>query len=217
MVFHPHPCRCQEWIPRACWTRVLALQALPRLRDLASGLVRQEAGWRAWFQTPAPESTPPPELGGGELSPLHCVLLCWALREERSSLAAERCVEAVLGPRFLDAAPPAPADVLLESTPASPIICLLSSGDGALVCEWPGRPAHRRAHARLPLTACTMRSPRFPPAHAGCRGARACREQRPRPGLLPIPLFPPFHAPLHSSTLPPTHSLPHLFPLTTQY
>ena len=54
----------QEWIPDAVWLNVVALASVDALRDLPDAVMREEGGWRAWYDQEAPERAPMPEYEG---------------------------------------------------------------------------------------------------------------------------------------------------------
>ncbi|KAL6769277.1 DHC15 [Auxenochlorella protothecoides x Auxenochlorella symbiontica] len=121
------PPRPREWLSKPVWHRLQSLQGLRGLSDILAVLARGDAAWHAWAGAEMPESLPLPELDA-RVSPLQRVLVVWALREDRAMMAAARCVRATLGERYTEPPPAGLEEVLKESGPSTPIICLLSPG-----------------------------------------------------------------------------------------
>lgn len=120
----------QEWLSKPVWHRLQSLQGLRGLSDILAVLARGDAAWHAWAGAEMPESLPLPELDA-RVSPLQRVLVVWALREDRAMMAAARCVRATLGERYTEPPPAGLEEVLKESGPSTPIICLLSPGNAS--------------------------------------------------------------------------------------
>ena len=105
------------------WQQLCGMQRLRGLQGLGALLAKHSAAWQAWQAAEAPETLPLPGLE--ELAtPLQRVLLVRALRPERTLLAVERCVGAVLGPQFLLPVVPELGEVVSESKPRTPILYL---------------------------------------------------------------------------------------------
>ena len=147
--------RPRDWLPEEAWREACSLAAasssssaaaaaassaaavssassssstLSLLRDLPESLTRVEAAWRAWYDSPTPESSavsPLPDCFDAKISPFQRLALVKALREDRTLPALARFVGEILGREFSE---PTPSSI--EAALDEAALSLKSGGGG---------------------------------------------------------------------------------------
>eukprot|EP00898_Chlorokybus_atmophyticus_P005691 jgi/Chlat1/6122/Chrsp409S05665 len=126
----------KEWIPDAVWTGVLGLSAhINAFHDLPESVARSDGLWRQWYDQEAPETAKVPDLesnlgGGGNTknAKWERLLLVRTMREDRTLITATDFISDALGARYVESIPLNMEATWAESSPKTPLICLLSAG-----------------------------------------------------------------------------------------
>lgn len=120
----------KEWLSNAQWRNAVHLQrTLPAIfGDLAACLQTNDAKWKAWLNSDAPEKSPSPFAAKRKLDDMSQMCMTRAFRPDRAGKMVSIFVENVLGEHFLSSRS---ADLhVVASTTAwnCPIICVISPG-----------------------------------------------------------------------------------------
>lgn len=89
------------WLSDAAWLNAIALsEECPFFNSLPDSLTRGEAAWRRWYEDNEPEKLPAVDLegrlvDGAETGAFYRLLLCRALREDRTIVAATEFIRTV--------------------------------------------------------------------------------------------------------------------------
>jgi dynein heavy chain, axonemal len=120
----------KEWLPDGAWRAACAAAARGgALRELPDALARADGAWRAWYDAPAPERLPLPDLEAkAPVPPFAKAAAVAALRRDRALPALAAFVAAELGPAYADAVPSTVEGALADASPERPVLCLLSRG-----------------------------------------------------------------------------------------
>ncbi|CUG94317.1 dynein heavy chain, putative [Bodo saltans] len=117
------------WIKDKCWANVLAIadSAPKSFKQLPELIGRNEAQWRQFIDSEAPETGIVPDLNE-KLDHFDRLLLVRSVREDRTMLAATTYVSAALGKEFGEPQQLDLQDCIDETDGTTPIIFLLSQG-----------------------------------------------------------------------------------------
>jgi dynein heavy chain len=107
---------------------VSALDALPAFKGLATGFEAAPAAWEAWFRSAEPEAAELPREWESRCGELQRMLLVRSLRPDRVLFAATTFVANALGRRFVEPPVLDLAETFADSSPATPLIFVLSPG-----------------------------------------------------------------------------------------
>jgi len=122
-----------DWLTMSAWLNVCQLsQTLDFFGDLKSALESNESEWKKWYEAEAPESLVVPKIDDRLTShpsgPFMRLLLIRSFRDDRTRLAANQFIAAVLGERFVDPVPTRLDDIWRVSNSRTPVILLLTPG-----------------------------------------------------------------------------------------
>eukprot|EP00741_Cyanophora_paradoxa_P022583 tig00000248_g21808.t1 len=113
------------WLPAPAWSALARLARLPGLAAFPARFAKETAGWRTVFEGAEPHAAAFP---GAPLPPFHRLLVLRCLRPDSVVPAARAFVAETLGERFARPPPATLQEALDLSTPASPLLFVLSSG-----------------------------------------------------------------------------------------
>ena len=119
-----------SWLPDASWRLVMRLATLaPVLGGLPSAVASLAYAWRAWAEGEAPERAPlPGTFADAPLSSFQRLLVLRCFRPDRVYAAAKQFVASELGDAYVQPPVLDYARVHSQSSPATPIVCILSPG-----------------------------------------------------------------------------------------
>ncbi|KAG8199526.1 hypothetical protein JTE90_009368 [Oedothorax gibbosus] len=120
----PKTCR---WITDMTWLNLVALTKLDYFREILVKVKRSEKLWKAWFEKDAPEEEAIPD-GYGNLNSFRKLLLVRSWCQDRTLAQARKYVADSMGQVYADPVILNMDAMWSESTPRSPLICLLTMG-----------------------------------------------------------------------------------------
>eukprot|EP00230_Micromonas_polaris_P000498 CAMPEP_0119208236 /NCGR_PEP_ID=MMETSP1327-20130426/486_1 /TAXON_ID=38833 /ORGANISM="Micromonas pusilla, Strain RCC2306" /LENGTH=4554 /DNA_ID=CAMNT_0007204705 /DNA_START=159 /DNA_END=13823 /DNA_ORIENTATION=- len=116
-----------DWIPDKCWLDLVALSNHPTFSDILNSFQRNDALWRQWYDLEAPEQAPVPDFED-QMTHFEKMCVVKSLREDRTMVAAQTYIAHAIGDRFTESIPLNMEQTWRETTPWTPVICLLSAG-----------------------------------------------------------------------------------------
>ncbi|TGZ66131.1 hypothetical protein CRM22_005485 [Opisthorchis felineus] len=122
----PNP--APEWISDRMWGDVLTLTALPKFATLPESITAEKDGFKAIFDSPEPHRARFPDPWQDELDSFQRILLLRCLRADKVTNAMQDFVTHHLGQRFVEPQTTNLPEVFKESSPAAPLIFILSQG-----------------------------------------------------------------------------------------
>ncbi|CCW60171.1 unnamed protein product [Phytomonas sp. EM1] len=118
-----------KWMNRQQWELLQALTlTVPAYKALAESLSRHAAAWKAFATHDEIHTAGMPDGWGARLTAFQKILLVRTFREEKLYLALYHYVSTSMGARYVETPLFDLATVLQDSTPATPIIFVLSQG-----------------------------------------------------------------------------------------
>lgn len=124
----PNP--APTWITEPSWDNITELDKhVPKFSGLVNSFLEADLlEWKGWYQSERPESTPMPGEWEAGCNELQKMVLVRALRPDRVTFVATSFIVNTLGQRFVEPPPLDMNAVLGDSTPAMPLIFVLSAG-----------------------------------------------------------------------------------------
>uniref|UniRef100_A0A1B0CTB8 Dyneins heavy chain n=1 Tax=Lutzomyia longipalpis TaxID=7200 RepID=A0A1B0CTB8_LUTLO len=119
-----------SWIPHDIWLNVVELTKLKRFSALVDSMQEKEKLWRAWYEKSSPENALNPfeKVSGRNFSQFHRLLLIRAFCPDRILSQSYKYIAESLGKEFLQPVMVNFSQLVKESSPLTPLICLLSMG-----------------------------------------------------------------------------------------
>ena len=122
-----------EWLQQSSWLNILALTYnIDFFSDLKGSVEGNEAEWKKWYEAEAPESIEIPRLEDRLQShpsgSFMRFLIVRSFRDDRTRLAANAFIGAVLGERYVEPAPASFEEIHRVSDNRTPVILLLTPG-----------------------------------------------------------------------------------------
>eukprot|EP00698_Gefionella_okellyi_P007649 TRINITY_DN186_c0_g2_i2.p1 TRINITY_DN186_c0_g2~~TRINITY_DN186_c0_g2_i2.p1 ORF type:complete len:4464 (+),score=1326.13 TRINITY_DN186_c0_g2_i2:41-13432(+) len=118
-----------EWIQTPTWLNIMAAAgAVENFKDLPEHISRNDTMWRPWADNDAPETIPLPDNLDARFSPFQRLLLIRSLRPDRFLAASSEYIVTTLGKRYGDPLAVNWESLTAESTPSTPVLCLLGAG-----------------------------------------------------------------------------------------
>ena len=117
----------KDWIPDTVWLDVVALSSMEVFKELADSIGRNDALWHTWYDCEAPEGQKIPDYDE-KVNSFEKMCLLKAFRPDRVLIAAQEYIAAFLGQQFVESVPLNMENMWKETTPHTPVICLLSPG-----------------------------------------------------------------------------------------
>ena len=122
-----------EWLQTSSWLNSLALTySIDFFSDLKGSIEGNEAEWKKWYEAEAPESIEIPRLEDRLQShpsgSFMRFLIVRSFRDDRTRLAANAFIGAVLGERYVEPAPASFEEIHRVSDNKTPVILLLTPG-----------------------------------------------------------------------------------------
>ncbi|GBF98747.1 dynein heavy chain axonemal [Raphidocelis subcapitata] len=116
------------WLTDRSWGEVVALSALPAFAGFDRHLANNEAAYQALFDSAKAHEMPLAEPFQSRLSTFQRLLVLRCLRPDKVLAAARLFVGGLLGERFVEPPPFDLATCFRESSPATPLVFVLSPG-----------------------------------------------------------------------------------------
>ncbi|KAF8767992.1 Dynein gamma chain like protein [Argiope bruennichi] len=120
----PKTCR---WVTDMTWLNLVALTQLDYFREILVKVKRNEKQWKTWYEKDAPEEEVIPD-GYDSLNSFRKLLLIRSWSQDRTLAQARKYVADSMGQSYADPVILNMDDMWAESTPRSPLICLLTMG-----------------------------------------------------------------------------------------
>ncbi|CAH8612512.1 unnamed protein product [Heterobilharzia americana] len=117
-----------EWISDRMWGDVLNLAALPKFVNLPESITQSRDGFKRIFDSTEPHRTEFPEPWQTELDSFQRILVLRCLRADKVTNAMQDFVSHHLGQRFVEPQTASLHQVFKDSSPAAPLIFVLSQG-----------------------------------------------------------------------------------------
>ena len=117
----------KDWIPDTVWLDVVALSSMEVYKELADSIGRNDALWHTWYDCEAPEGQKIPDYDE-KVNSFEKMCLLKAFRPDRVLIAAQEYIASFLGQQFVESVPLNMENTWKETTPHTPVICLLSPG-----------------------------------------------------------------------------------------
>ena len=117
-----------KWLSDMTWLNLVELSKLPQFTEILNQIARSEKAWRTWYECDAPEEAVIPDGYNNSLDTRRKLLLirCWC--SDRVLPQARKYVAECLGVEYAEGVILDLKVLLEESTPLTPMICLLSMG-----------------------------------------------------------------------------------------
>ncbi|KAJ9531884.1 hypothetical protein QJQ45_022007, partial [Haematococcus lacustris] len=115
------------WISEEAWDNISELDSLPNFKGIISSF-DNSGEWERWFRQAEPESAELPSEWESKCNELQRLLLVRCLRPDRVIFCATSYVANALGRKFVEPPVLDLAETVADSTPASPLIFVLSAG-----------------------------------------------------------------------------------------
>ena len=122
------PPKPYKWVQDDAWLNLNALSKLGLFNNVIDSFMRNEDGWKAWFDLETPEKGELPDGYSKILDIFNKLLLVRTLRIDRAMIASTSYIIHSLGQSFVEGIPLDLAATVVESSALVPIICLLSMG-----------------------------------------------------------------------------------------
>uniref|UniRef100_A0A7S1KLW9 AAA+ ATPase domain-containing protein n=2 Tax=Percolomonas cosmopolitus TaxID=63605 RepID=A0A7S1KLW9_9EUKA len=151
--------RPYDWLTDSVWLNINALIDIPQFKAIIHQLEQNEKAWKQYYDHAEPETIK--DLPDGyKLSAFHRLLLIRTWRSDRTVKAASDYIEETLGKRFVNSIPLNLAETWKETTPITPVVCLLSQGT-----DLSGDIEQLAEEMKMPLNRISMGQGQAPQAH----------------------------------------------------
>ncbi|XP_052240013.1 dynein axonemal heavy chain 8-like isoform X2 [Dreissena polymorpha] len=117
-----------KWISDMTWLNLVQLSSLAQFAEILNQVTRNDKGWRAWFDTDAPEEEIMPDGYTTALDSFKKLLLIRSWCPDRTVPQARKYISDSMGPRYAEAVLLNLEDTWAESITRTPLICFLSMG-----------------------------------------------------------------------------------------
>jgi dynein heavy chain len=117
-----------NWITDSTWLNLVALSRMQGFQEILNQVVKNEKGWKSWYEKDAPEAATLPDGYQNSLNSFHRLMLLRSWCIDRTIVAAKSYISDSLGTKFAESQV---LDLELtydESDCRTPLICLLSQG-----------------------------------------------------------------------------------------
>ena len=117
-----------KWISDMMWLNLVELSKLPQFSEVLNQIIRNEKLWKSWFESDAPEEATIPDGYSNSLDTMRKLMLvrCWC--PDRVLPQARKYIAESLGVKYAEGVILDLKVMWEESTPRTPMICLLSMG-----------------------------------------------------------------------------------------
>jgi dynein heavy chain len=122
---------CSAWLSDSVWASIIELDKISSFRGLSASFSMESAAWKTFYQDLSymTNTIPPlPDIWNAQLGDFQKLILLKVLREEKVFLAAKSMITNQLDASYLQTSHFDLNKTLQDSSPATPIILLLSTG-----------------------------------------------------------------------------------------
>ncbi|XP_053374157.1 dynein axonemal heavy chain 8-like [Mercenaria mercenaria] len=117
-----------RWISDMTWLNLVQLSSLGQFSEILNQVTRNDRGWKAWFDTDAPEETIMPDGYTAALDSFKKLLLIRSWCPDRTVPQARKYISESMGPMYAEAVLLDLEATWAESDTRTPLICFLSMG-----------------------------------------------------------------------------------------
>jgi dynein heavy chain len=122
------PSKPSKWITDMTWLNLVELSKLPQFAELLQQVSRNEKGWKAWFDSDAPEEAPIPDGYSNSLDTFRKLLIVRSWAPDRTAAQAKKYIGETMGKKFAEGVILDMEAMWEESNLRVPMICFLSMG-----------------------------------------------------------------------------------------
>eukprot|EP01116_Phalansterium_solitarium_P008654 TRINITY_DN225_c0_g1_i6.p1 TRINITY_DN225_c0_g1~~TRINITY_DN225_c0_g1_i6.p1 ORF type:complete len:4288 (+),score=2116.54 TRINITY_DN225_c0_g1_i6:207-13070(+) len=127
VLFDPHVNPAPSWLQPKTWKELVMLSHLPVFQQLPRHIAGNLDAWKAYFDSPSPQTTPLPAEWNTQLKPLQRLLVLRCLRPDKVAPGVQVFIEHYMGAEFT--APPVfdLVSIFKDSVPWTPLVFVLSA------------------------------------------------------------------------------------------